>query len=77
MTGTDIQVTVQLPEQLAIKMVGPWYLIKKRESDIIREAFNNALKENTHELASATSAGDLPTGTAQPSLWGTNLPAVG
>lgn len=37
------------PVELARKMVGPWYLIEKREADIIREAFNNALKESNND----------------------------
>lgn len=44
MNGNELQVTIQLPESLAIKMVGPWYLIKKRESDLIREAIKTALE---------------------------------
>lgn len=37
-------VTIELSRELTQKMTRPWYLIKKREADIIREAFNNALK---------------------------------
>jgi hypothetical protein len=37
-------VTIILNRELSEKMTRPWYLIKKREADIIREAFNNALK---------------------------------
>jgi hypothetical protein len=42
-------VTIQLSRELSEKMTRPWYLIKKREADIIREAFNNALKENNND----------------------------
>lgn len=37
-------VTIILNRELTQKMTRSWYLIKKREADIIREAFNNALK---------------------------------
>lgn len=50
MNGNDI-VTIQLNRELTEKMTRPWYLIKKREADIIREAFRTALKENENELA--------------------------
>lgn len=42
-------VTIRLDRELAAKMIGPWYLIKKRESDIIRAAFNNAMKETSND----------------------------
>jgi len=42
-------VTIQLDRELTEKTTRPWYLIKKREADIIREAFNNALKENNND----------------------------
>jgi hypothetical protein len=42
-------VTIQLDRDLSEKMTCPWYLIKKREADIIREAFNNALKESKND----------------------------
>ena len=42
-------VTIILNRELTEKMTRPWYLIKKREADIIREAFNNALKENSND----------------------------
>jgi hypothetical protein len=45
----DDTVTIQLSRELSEKMTRPWYLIKKREADIIREAFNNALKENNND----------------------------
>ena len=50
MNGNDI-VTIQLNRELTEKMTRPWYLIKKREADIIREAFRTALKESNDELA--------------------------
>jgi hypothetical protein len=42
-------VTIQLSRELSEKMTRPWYLIKKREADIIREAFNNALKGDNND----------------------------
>jgi len=42
-------VTIILNRELSEKMTRPWYLIKKREADIIREAFNNALKESSND----------------------------
>lgn len=48
MNGNDI-VTIILNRELTEKMTRPWYLIKKREADIIREAFNNALKESSND----------------------------
>ena len=42
-------VTIVLNRELSEKMTRPWYLIKKREADIIREAFNNALKESSND----------------------------
>jgi hypothetical protein len=42
-------VTIELNRELSEKMTRPWYLIKKREADIIREAFNNALKESNND----------------------------
>jgi hypothetical protein len=51
-TGTPLMedtVTIILNRELSEKMTRPWYLIKKREADIIREAFNNALKESSND----------------------------
>jgi hypothetical protein len=42
---TDM-VTVKLNRELATKMVRPWYLIKKREAEIVRAAFQTALDDN-------------------------------
>ena len=42
-------VTIELSRELSEKMTRPWYLIKKREADIIREAINNALKESSND----------------------------
>ena len=42
-------VTIELDRELSEKMTRPWHLIKKREADIIREAFNNALKESNND----------------------------
>ena len=39
-------VTIKLNRELAIKMVRPWYLIKKREAEIVRAAFQTALDDN-------------------------------
>lgn len=36
---------VRLPPALVQKMIGPWYLLKKEESDQVREAFRVALKK--------------------------------
>jgi Arc/MetJ family transcription regulator len=42
-------VTITLDRELATKMVRPWYLIKKREADTIREAFRTAITESENE----------------------------
>ena len=42
---TDM-VNVKLNRELATKMVRPWYLIKKREAEIVRAAFQTALDNN-------------------------------
>jgi hypothetical protein len=42
---TDM-VTVKLNRELATKMVRPWYLIKKREAEIVLAAFQTALDNN-------------------------------
>ena len=39
-------VTIKLDRELATKMVRPWYLIKKREAEIVRAAFQTALENN-------------------------------
>jgi hypothetical protein len=39
---TDVKVT--LSRELVEKLVKPWYLIKKRESDVIRAACKEALE---------------------------------
>ena len=39
-------VNVKLNRELAGKMVRPWYLIKKREAEIVRAAFQTALDDN-------------------------------
>jgi hypothetical protein len=41
-------VAIKLDRELAEKMVRPWYLIKKREAEIVRAAFKTAL-EQTNE----------------------------
>jgi hypothetical protein len=40
-------VTITLDQTLAEKMVGPWYLLKKAESDQVREACRKALENLT------------------------------
>jgi hypothetical protein len=39
-------VAIILDRDLATKMVRPWYLIKKREADIVRAAIQTALDNN-------------------------------
>ena len=47
--NADEIMTIQLDRELTEKMTRPWYLIKKREADIIREAFRTALKESSND----------------------------
>jgi len=42
----DELITVSVPKQIANKMVKPWYLMKQWESEIVREAFRNAMVED-------------------------------
>ena len=38
-------VSIRMSAALAQKMIGPWYLLKKKESDEVREAFRAAAEE--------------------------------
>ena len=42
-------VTIKLDRGLAEKMVRPWYLIKKREAEIVRAAFKTALEQTNEQ----------------------------
>jgi metal-responsive CopG/Arc/MetJ family transcriptional regulator len=37
-------VTITLPKDLVEKLIKPWYLMKKKESDAVRTACKNALE---------------------------------
>jgi hypothetical protein len=43
----DEIVTISLPKELAHKMVKPWYLMKQWHAEIVREAFREALKNES------------------------------
>lgn len=51
-------IPVYLPPELIQKMTGPWYLIKKHDSDTIRDAMRAALEtqQRTHDIATAVAA---------------------
>jgi hypothetical protein len=42
-------ITVTFPRVLAVRMTGPWYVLKKQESDTVRSILNEALKGNQWE----------------------------
>jgi hypothetical protein len=44
------KVTIILDRELTAKMTRPWYLIKKREADTIREAFRSALTSSNGDM---------------------------
>lgn len=49
LSDAEVEVRVSIPASIARRMIGPWYLVKKPESDIVRAAFRQALADTETE----------------------------